>query len=148
MYLTLGHITPPRTGRRQKKRKCPQAQLLPHFLLHKENKLCFSTSQGFSYHLPNKTLTDPVFVNSVYVMLEISLTQDGEAWWAAVYGVAQSRTRLKRLSSSSSMVVWAYLRFGRTSITQSVLVCPASMTKDQRLGSLNSKNIFSHSLGD
>ena len=24
----------------------------------------------------------------------------GEAWWAAVYGVAQSRTPLKRLSSS------------------------------------------------
>ena len=27
---------------------------------------------------------------------------DGRAWWAAVYGVAQSRTRLKRLSSSIS----------------------------------------------
>ena len=27
---------------------------------------------------------------------------DGGAWWAAVYGVAQSRTWLKRLSSSSS----------------------------------------------
>ena len=27
--------------------------------------------------------------------------RDGEAWWAAVYGVAQSRTRLKRLSGSS-----------------------------------------------
>ena len=27
--------------------------------------------------------------------------RDGAAWWAAVYGVAQSRTRLKRLSSSS-----------------------------------------------
>ena len=26
--------------------------------------------------------------------------RDGEAWWAAVYGVTQSRTRLKRLSSS------------------------------------------------
>ena len=26
----------------------------------------------------------------------------GGAWWAAVYGVSQSRTRLKRLSSSSS----------------------------------------------
>ena len=26
--------------------------------------------------------------------------RDGGAWWAAVYGVAQSRTRLKRLSSS------------------------------------------------
>ena len=28
--------------------------------------------------------------------------RDGRAWWAAVYGVAQRRTRLKRLSSSSS----------------------------------------------
>ena len=28
--------------------------------------------------------------------------RDGRAWWAAVYGVTQSRTRLKRLSSSSS----------------------------------------------
>ena len=27
--------------------------------------------------------------------------RDGEAWWAAIYGVAQSQTRLKRLSSSS-----------------------------------------------
>ena len=27
--------------------------------------------------------------------------RDGEAWWAAVYGVAQSRTWLKQLSSSS-----------------------------------------------
>ena len=25
--------------------------------------------------------------------------RDGGAWWAAVYGVAQSQTRLKRLSS-------------------------------------------------
>ena len=29
---------------------------------------------------------------------------DGEAWWAAVNGVAQSQTRLKRLSSSSSSI--------------------------------------------
>ena len=28
--------------------------------------------------------------------------RDGGAWWAAVYGIAQSRTRLKRLNSSSS----------------------------------------------
>jgi len=28
--------------------------------------------------------------------------RDGRAWWAAVYEVAQSRTQLKRLSSSSS----------------------------------------------
>ena len=31
--------------------------------------------------------------------------RDGGAWWAAVYGVAQRRTRLKRLSSSSSSSV-------------------------------------------
>ena len=29
-------------------------------------------------------------------------SQGGGAWWAAIYGVAQSRTRLKQLSSSSS----------------------------------------------
>ena len=28
--------------------------------------------------------------------------RDGGAWWAAVYGVSQSRTQLKRLSRSSS----------------------------------------------
>jgi len=28
--------------------------------------------------------------------------RDGGAWWAAVYGVTQNRTRLKWLSSSSS----------------------------------------------
>ena len=30
--------------------------------------------------------------------------RDGGAWWAAVYGVAQNRTRLKWLSSSSSVI--------------------------------------------
>ena len=33
---------------------------------------------------------------------------DGGAWWAAVYGVAQSRTRLKWLSSSSSILYWCF----------------------------------------
>ena len=32
---------------------------------------------------------------------------DGGAWWAAVYGVAQSWTRLKQLSSSSSRYMHA-----------------------------------------
>ena len=30
--------------------------------------------------------------------------RDGGAWWAAIYGVAQSRTRLKQLSSSSWII--------------------------------------------
>ena len=41
--------------------------------------------------------------------------RDGGAWWAAVYGVAQSRTRLRRISSSSSSsideVVYEQLKF-------------------------------------
>ena len=48
--------------------------------------------------------------------------RDGGAWWAAVYGVAQSRTQLMRLSSSSSsrsatvgsysncLILWGTLR--------------------------------------
>ena len=28
--------------------------------------------------------------------------RDREAWWAAVYGVAQSRTRLKRLAAAAA----------------------------------------------
>ena len=34
--------------------------------------------------------------------------RDGGAWWATVYGVAQSWTRLKRLSSSSSSKVYIF----------------------------------------
>ena len=36
---------------------------------------------------------------------------DGGAWWAAVHGVAQSRTRLKWLSSSSSSLLFGNLKF-------------------------------------
>ena len=32
--------------------------------------------------------------------------RDGGAWWAVIYGVPQSRTRLKRLSSSSSIAFY------------------------------------------
>ena len=36
--------------------------------------------------------------------------RDGGAWWAAVYGITESRTRLKWLSSSSSSLsLWASL---------------------------------------
>ena len=34
--------------------------------------------------------------------------RDGGAWWAAIYGVVQSRTQLKRLSSSSSSSIAVY----------------------------------------
>ena len=35
--------------------------------------------------------------------------RDGGAWWAAVYGIAQSRTWLKRLSSSSNSRTLMYM---------------------------------------
>ena len=38
-------------------------------------------------------------------VLGLEKPRDGGAWWAAVYGVAQSRTRLKQLSGSSSSSV-------------------------------------------
>ena len=36
--------------------------------------------------------------------------RDGGAWWAAICGVAESQTRLKRLSSSSMAVLYRFLR--------------------------------------
>ena len=36
--------------------------------------------------------------------------RDAGAWWAAVYGVAQSRTRLMRLNSSSSSNTYGILK--------------------------------------
>ena len=45
--------------------------------------------------------------------------RDRGAWWAAIYGVAQSRTRLKRLSSSSSGWFWVGSR--RQTLTKLVI---------------------------
>ena len=44
--------------------------------------------------------------------------RDGGAWWAVVYGVAQSQTRLKQLSSSSSSIYW-----GLTTCQSCVILC-------------------------
>ena len=46
--------------------------------------------------------------------------RDRGAWWAAIYGVAQSRTRLKRLSSSSRFVIAFFPRSKRLLISWSV----------------------------
>ena len=51
--------------------------------------------------------------------------RDGGAWWAAVYGVARSRTRLKRLSSSSSRLVITFLPRSKSLLTSwlAVSIC-------------------------
>ena len=47
--------------------------------------------------------------------------RDGGAWWAAVYGVTQSRTRLKWLSSSSSSSSLYYKKFSSVQFSCSVM---------------------------
>ena len=47
--------------------------------------------------------------------------RDGGAWWAAVYGIAQSWTRLKQLSSSSRRVVVKSTLSGVCSLCREVL---------------------------
>ena len=49
--------------------------------------------------------------------------RDGGACWAAVYGVAQSRTRLKQLSSSSSSIVYFWRWISRTDQCKSYSLC-------------------------
>ena len=51
---------------------------------------------------------------------------DGGAWWASVYGVAQSRTRLKRLSSSSSILQVRLSQFPKATETGFELRQPKS----------------------
>ena len=61
--------------------------------------------------------------------------RDGGAWWAAVYGVAQSRTRLKWLSLSSSRIVkstcWEFC-FHQNSIKNFMDQLPGSLCQAAR----------------
>ena len=51
--------------------------------------------------------------------------RDGGAWWAAIYGVTQGRTRLKRLSSSSRLLeTLSSLDLQATTHTVLVLMAP------------------------
>ena len=59
--------------------------------------------------------------------------RDGGAWWAAVYGVTQSRTRLKWLSSS--MFNWALVSLGRWKLLTDLEVTVACQTCEQILPS-------------
>ena len=50
--------------------------------------------------------------------------RDGASWWAAVYGVAQSRTRLKWLSSNSSSSQLCPTLLWSDGLSPSKLLCP------------------------
>ena len=54
--------------------------------------------------------------------------RDGGACWVAVYGVAQSQTRLKQLSSSSGSCVYTSLLFSQLVPPSPSLLCPHACT--------------------
>ena len=58
--------------------------------------------------------------------------RDRGAWWASVYGVAQSRTRLKQLSSSSSSH-WIFKLLGHVIWKVKVLVAQLCLTLCYRM---------------
>ena len=81
---------------------------LKSFLQHHSSKASILWCSAFfivqlshPYMTTGKTtaLTRWTFVGKVMSLLFNMLSRFGGAWWAAVYGVAQNRTRLKQLSS-------------------------------------------------
>ena len=67
---------------------------------------------------------------------------DGGAWWAAVYGVAQSQTRLKRHSSSR-----AFHRLGYHTFLQIQEKGVETLREEGPPGGLAALAVFSRSLG-
>ena len=61
--------------------------------------------------------------------------RDGGAWWAAVYGVTQSRTWLTWFSSSSSSIIGNYARILK-SIHKHTQMCTTSMWYQRKISSL------------
>ena len=99
----------------------PFSQIIPSLPSSTESKRLFYTSvslllsciQGYSYHLSKFHIYALVYCiggegNGSPLQYCLENPRDRGAWWAAVYGVAQSRTRLKRLSSSSSILYWCF----------------------------------------
>ena len=72
--------------------------------------------------------------------------RDGGAWWAAVYGVAQSRTRLKRLSSSSSSFLCLDAQLDNRNDLYFQRVWPSQTTQGQPLKTLTETQARSYDL--
>ena len=98
--LVAGGVCPP----------CPcHHSILPLPVPVSPGSFCITTTD-LSLELPSQVLegTSPTWTGegngSPLQCSCLENHRDRGAWWAAVYGVAQSRTRLKRLSSSNSSI--------------------------------------------
>ena len=63
--------------------------------------------------------------------------RDGGAWWTAIYGVAQSWTRLKRLSSSSKYIPGSIVDTGNSALKRKQKQKQSEHRKDKSLCFLN-----------
>ena len=92
---------------RPKNPLCFNYSPLPHkstlTLITNSNHWCFYCLHNFAFFRMSYSLIAEGNGNPLHCSC-LENPRDGGAWWAAVYGVAQSRTRLKRLSSSSSIL--------------------------------------------
>ena len=70
--------------------------------LQSKGSLRLDTTEQLHFHFSLSCIGEGNSTPLQYSCLENP--KDGGTWWAAVHGVAQSRTRLKQLSSSSN--VW------------------------------------------
>ena len=66
---------------------------------------------------------------------------DRGAWWAAVYGVAPSRTRLKQLSRSSSK-----LYINETILNSKSLKHSKSLSLDEEVAQMSSQTLISENV--
>ena len=57
--------------------------------------------------------------------------RDGGAWWTAVYGIAQSQTRLKRLSSSSNNSIVGLTSLQESFYSSSILESPGKLWRPE-----------------
>ena len=64
--------------------------------------ILFTELCNHHHHLSRVQLFATPWTAAYQAPLSMGFTRDGGAYWAAIYGVTQSWTRLKRLSSSSS----------------------------------------------
>ena len=74
----------------------PQLQLYKY--INKLHRIIFILGEGNGTPLQYSCLENPM---------------DGGAWWAALYGVAESQTRLKRLTSKPILEAQAGIKIAR-----------------------------------
>ena len=126
---TFSHIIPENRGKcNVRAGESPKNQPAPSYPvknLRPSEVRCYLRSHSKLVVLAFHPVTKQTRTWEVKCMSCLENPRDRGAWWAVVSGVAQSQTRLKRLSSSSSSRQrQACRKGGLTEETSFVLLCP------------------------